>query len=99
AASRPAKIEVQARGQTFVGERRYPKGSPSPEPASFMTNDELAAKFRRNTEEVLSPARIDDVIDTVFHLESLGNVASLMRMLAPDTTHPRLREPTAAEAR
>lgn len=84
AASRPAKIEVQARGKTYVGERRYPKGSPSPESSSFMTNDELAAKFRRNTEDVLSAARIDNVIDAVFHLERLGNVAALMRMLGPD---------------
>lgn len=84
AASRPAKIEVQARGKTFVGERRYPKGSPSPDSSSFMTNDELAAKFRRNTEDVLSAARIDDVIDAVFHLESLGNVVALMRMLGPE---------------
>jgi 2-methylcitrate dehydratase PrpD len=96
AASRPAKIEVQARGKTFVGERRYPKGSPSPESSSFMTNEELAAKFRRNTEDVLSAARIDDVIDTVFHLEKLGNVAALMRMLGPQTGHTGLRERTAA---
>ncbi|WP_051481709.1 MmgE/PrpD family protein [Paraburkholderia nodosa] len=96
AASRPAKIEVQARGKTFVGERRYPKGSPSPESSSFMTNDELAVKFRRNTEDVLSAARIDDVIDTVFHLENLGNVEALMRMLGPDTNVPRAREHTIA---
>lgn len=32
AASRPARIEVRARGQSFVGEKRYPKGSLSPDP-------------------------------------------------------------------
>ncbi|QBQ98773.1 MmgE/PrpD family protein [Paraburkholderia pallida] len=84
AASRPAKIEIQARGKTFVGERRYPKGSPSPESSSLMTNDELAAKFRRNAEGVLCSARTDDVIDTVFHLEKLGDVAALMRMIGPN---------------
>lgn len=98
AASRPARIEVRARGKTFVGERRYPKGSPSPEPTSLMTNDELVAKFRRNTEEVISTARIDEVIDTVFHLENLGNVASLMRMLGPDASRAARRERAASQA-
>jgi 2-methylcitrate dehydratase PrpD len=84
AASRPAKIEVSARGQTFLGERRYPKGSPSPDPASLMSNDELVAKFRRNTEDVMSADRIDDVIAAVFNLENVDDVASIMRVLGPD---------------
>ncbi|WP_321884844.1 MmgE/PrpD family protein [Paraburkholderia bannensis] len=84
AASRPAKIEIQARGKTFVGERRYPKGSPSPDSASYLTNEELTAKFRRNAEDGLSPARIDDVIDIVWNLEKLDSVATLMHLLGQD---------------
>ncbi|WP_250516936.1 MmgE/PrpD family protein [Caballeronia sp. INDeC2] len=91
AASRPARIEVRARGQAFVGERRYPKGSPSPEPASYMSNDELVAKFRHNAEDVLSAARIDEIIDSVFNLEKLDNVATLMRMLRPTTNEASTR--------
>jgi 2-methylcitrate dehydratase PrpD len=37
AAARPARIEVRARGKTFVGEAGFPKGSPSPDPTTTMT--------------------------------------------------------------
>ncbi|VWB10046.1 MmgE/PrpD family protein [Burkholderia lata] len=95
AASRPAKIEVSARGRTFVDERRYPKGSPSPDPASLMTDDELIAKFRRNVEDVLPAGRIDDVIDAVFTLERADDVASIMRMLGPDSGRDGVRARSA----
>ena len=92
AASRPAKIEVSARGQTFVGERRYPKGSPSPDAASLMSNEELIAKFRRNTEDVMSANRIDAVVDAVFNLENAGDVTPIMRMLGPEKAQAQSRE-------
>nr|WP_314482036.1 MmgE/PrpD family protein [uncultured Pseudomonas sp.] len=81
AASRPAKIEVQARGRTFIGERLYPKGSPSPEPESTMTNPQLIEKFRHNAEGVLTTQVMDQVVETVFALEKLDDVSVLMRML------------------
>jgi len=80
AASRPARIELQARGQTFVEEKNYPKGSPSPDPASFMTNEEMAQKFRNNAEGVLPPSNIDRLIDAVWHLERFENVASVIAL-------------------
>ncbi|MFD6349612.1 MmgE/PrpD family protein [Streptomyces roseolus] len=81
AASRPARIEVSARGTTFVGERRYPKGSRSPEPESTMTNDELAAKFRGHAEGVLPDADIDRVVETVLRLESVADFGEVMRLV------------------
>ena len=63
AASRPARIEVVARGQTFVGETLYPKGSLSPDPSSRMSNDEISAKFVRNAEGVISPQAIDRALE------------------------------------
>ena len=83
AASRPARIEVRARGQTFVAERRYPKGSPSPEPETTMTTQELVHKFRRNAEGVLPAANVDDVVHTLLNLEDIDDFASLMRQLSP----------------
>lgn len=80
AARRPARIELRARGQTFVEEKAYPKGSPSPDPESFMSNDELAQKFRHNADGVLAPADIDSIIDAVMHLEQVDNFASVMRL-------------------
>lgn len=82
-ASRPARVEIQARGQTFVGEQRYPKGSPSPEPWSYMSDDELAAKFRSNAEGVLSAADIDVVVDEVQNLERVSDFGAVMRRFAP----------------
>lgn len=81
AASRPARIEISARGQTFVAEARYPKGSPSPEASSFMTNAELIAKYRENADGILGAAQIEESIDLIEHLETLPDISALMRVL------------------
>ncbi|MGE4239835.1 MmgE/PrpD family protein [Ramlibacter sp.] len=82
-ASRPARVEIKARGQTFVEEKRYPKGSPSPDPTTYMTTDELVAKFRHNAAEVLSPKAIDDAVAAVLDLESAKDVSVLMELMRP----------------
>lgn len=79
-ASRPARIEVVARGTTYVGEKRFPKGSPSPEPDTFMTNEELIAKFRHNAEGVVSTANIDSLVEAVMNLEEIANFRHIMRL-------------------
>lgn len=80
-ASRPSRIEVVARGTTFVAERSYPKGSPSPDPATTMTTDELVAKFRHNAEGAIAPSQADAVIREVFSLQSTEDIGTLMRQL------------------
>lgn len=82
AASRPARIEVSARGQVFVGENDYPKGSPSPDPTSFMTTEELVNKFRKNAEEVLSGEDLEEVINLILNLENVNDVRDVMRKLS-----------------
>lgn len=77
-ASRPARVEVSARGQTFTGNARYPKGSLSPDPASYMTDAELVAKFRHNADGMLTGIAIDDVVDTILNLESARDMAEVM---------------------
>jgi 2-methylcitrate dehydratase PrpD len=81
-ASRPTRIEVRARGRTFVGERLYPKGSPSPDPATRMTNEELAAKFARNAEGVLEPRAVDAALKLIWGLESAADIKELMRLIS-----------------
>lgn len=81
AASRPARIEVRARGQSFVGEARYPKGSPSPDPESTMTTDELVSKFTRNAEGVMTNERIDQAITQLLGLDQVEDFSSVMRLL------------------
>jgi 2-methylcitrate dehydratase PrpD len=79
-ASRPARVELRARGQDFVKERRYPKGSPSRDPSTYMTDEEVAQKFRHNCEGVLPLASIDRIVQDVMNLEGVTNIASIMRL-------------------
>ena len=80
-ASRPARIELRARGKSWVGEKRYPHGSPSPDPTTTMSNEELVAKFTRNAEGVVAPRNIDTAIKQLLELENLADAGSVIRQL------------------
>ncbi len=82
-ASRPARVELRARGTTFTGEKRYPKGSPSPDPSSAMTDGELADKFRANALGVIAPDQAERVIAMVAGLEAVEDIGPLMALTAP----------------
>ncbi len=81
-AARPSRIEVTARGTTFTAEREYVKGSPSPDPRTYFTDEELVAKFRHNAEGVLESSAVDAVVESVFGLELVHDVSALTRLLA-----------------
>ncbi|WP_134662914.1 MULTISPECIES: MmgE/PrpD family protein [unclassified Amycolatopsis] len=81
-AARRSRVEVQARGTTYRGERAYPKGSPSPDPASYMTDDELVAKFRHNVEGVVVDP--DAIVQAVFDLRNVQDVSELLNQLKPE---------------
>jgi hypothetical protein len=81
AASRPAKVELRARGQTFVAEKRYPKGSPSPDPASRMTDEELIAKFCHNAHGVIAARNIDHAVNAVMNLETVADIGAVMGLV------------------
>ena len=84
--ARPARAEVTARGKTFTADRSYPKGSTSPDPATYMTTAELIEKFRHNADGVLAPSAAEQVVDTVLSLEQVDDVATLTRHLRPNPT-------------
>ena len=79
--SRPTRVEITARGKTFAGEKRFPKGTPSPDPESFMTTEELTSKFRNNAEGIIPATTIESVIDSVLNLEKVADFAMVMRQL------------------
>lgn len=79
--SRPTRIEIQARGQTFAAEKHFPKGTPSADPQTYMTTDELVRKFRTFVDGVLPAATIDKVVDGVLHLEEVEDFGTIMREL------------------
>jgi 2-methylcitrate dehydratase PrpD len=81
-ASRPSRVEVVARGTTYSTERSYPKGTPSPDPSTRMTDDELVAKFRVNADGRLSASAIGSVVEAVLNLDRVDDVAKLMRLVA-----------------
>ena len=94
--ARPTKVEVRARGKTFVAEKIFPKGSPTPDSATLMTNDELVRKFRHNASTVLSPAAIDSVVNAVMELDKVPSFATVMRQVARSRFESSLPEATNA---
>jgi 2-methylcitrate dehydratase PrpD len=80
-AAQPARVEIKARGQTFVGEQMFPKGSRSSDPQSYMTSDELIAKFRVNAQGVLSDVVAEEVVEAVTNLEAVDDIGTVMRKL------------------
>jgi hypothetical protein len=84
-AARPARVEVVARGTTFIGERSYPKGSRSPDPTTYLTNDELVAKFLHNAEGAIGSEDATWVVDRVMHLEEVEDIGTIMDRLRPTT--------------
>ena len=83
AASRPAIIEIRARGQMFRGERRYPRGSKAPEPGIALSVAEIVEKFRHNADGVIPPRNVDRCIEAVMALERLADVRHLMEAVRP----------------
>jgi 2-methylcitrate dehydratase PrpD len=94
-ASRPSRIEVTARGTSFVAERSYPKGSPSPDPNTLMTTDELVAKFRHNAEGIVPADKVDGVVEAILDLDTVSNVGTIMSRLSDTTTKPPVASPAA----
>ena len=80
-ASRPARIQVRARGQVFDGETLFPKGSPSPDPQTRMTNDEISQKYIRNAQGVLAPEAIEQSLEAMWSLDRFDNIDGLMSLL------------------
>ncbi|MDB5750729.1 MAG: MmgE/PrpD family protein [Ramlibacter sp.] len=81
--SRPAKVEVRARGTSFTGEKRFPKGSPSPDPSTAMTNGELIAKFHDNAQGRIPDRQAQELVTAVFGLEAVQDIGDLMVLSAP----------------
>lgn len=80
--SRTSKVELVARGKTFTHEKRYIKGSPSPDPATYMTDDELVAKFKDNAARMLPAAKIDDAIDCLVNLEYVKDMGGVSKLFS-----------------
>jgi 2-methylcitrate dehydratase PrpD len=87
-ASRPARVEIDARGTTFTEERRFARGGPSSDPSTTLSTDELVAKFRSNADGVLPENVADATVATVLGLEDVDDIGALTALLRPGaSTH------------
>lgn len=84
-ASRPTRVEIDARGTTYIDERLYPKGSPSPDPRTSMSTSELVSKFRSNTDRLLVADAIDDAIQAILTLEDATDISVVMELFTQVT--------------
>jgi 2-methylcitrate dehydratase PrpD len=78
-ANMSGKLTIDARGQRFEQTVVVPKG----EPANFLTEAELRAKFAGLTNSVLGADRSAALASAVLAIDATADVASLMRLAAP----------------
>ena len=73
------KLTIDARGQSFSQKVVVPKG----EPANFLTENELRAKFAGLADAVLGAERAAKLADAVLAIDTTQDVSSLARLAAP----------------
>ena len=79
ARSQAGRVTVRARGQEFTRMVVVPKG----EPANFLTEAELRAKFAGLTDAVLGAEQAARLADAVLAIDRTEDVAELMRLSVP----------------
>lgn len=78
-ANMSGKVTIEARGERFTRKVVVPKG----EPANFLTEAELRAKFAGLTDAVLGGERATRLADAVLAIDSTADISSLIRLSAP----------------
>ena len=73
------KLTIEARGRTFEQKVVVPKG----EPANFLSEDELRAKFAGLTDAVLGADRAAALATALLAINTTADVSGLMRLAAP----------------
>ncbi|WP_415853692.1 MmgE/PrpD family protein [Sinomonas sp. G460-2] len=81
--SRLSKLEVTARGESFVAERRFPRGARTSDPSTEISTDELIAKFKDNTGPTLSDHDAEQLTRGIHALEDVDDVADLINSARP----------------
>jgi 2-methylcitrate dehydratase PrpD len=79
--SRISKVEVSARGKTFVEEREYIKGTPTSDPATYITDAELMAKFKDNACRILPPGKMNEACSWLMDLDSVDDITTIIELL------------------
>ncbi|TAM66218.1 MAG: MmgE/PrpD family protein [Microbacteriaceae bacterium] len=82
-AARPSRVEITARGETFVAERAFVKGSPSPDPSTYFTDEQLVEKFTHNAKGVITDQAAEAVVEMIGRLEQIDDVTIVIQLLTP----------------
>jgi hypothetical protein len=69
-----------------VEDRMYPKGSLTPQPETYLTNDELVEKFLANAEGVISTRKANELVNAVLNLEDVDDFSKIMKLTTPTKT-------------
>jgi 2-methylcitrate dehydratase len=67
-------------GQSHTAQTDVAKG----DPADPMSDEDLVAKFRANSQRVLSSERMDEVIEATWRLDKLVSMREYMELLISD---------------
>lgn len=78
---RPSCVEVTARGKVFTEKTDYAKWISAETPGYRATDEDLKEKFSANAENILSAGKLKTAIDTIMHLENVGDTNELIKML------------------
>lgn len=70
---------IMKNGQTFEKRIKYNRGGPN---NPFSEND-IIEKFQVNAEKALSPKKANQIMDIVYNLENIDNIADLSSLLKP----------------
>ena len=80
-ASRPSRIEVTARGTVFTVDRMFPRGAPTADSQTYITDQELEEKFRANASTLLTKGQMDSVVNGVARLDERADLETMMTPL------------------
>lgn len=79
--ARISRVDVRARGQLFFAEKKYIRGTHTPDPDTQFTDRELETKFKENASILLPAAKVDAAYDALYNLDREPDVALTMELL------------------
>ncbi|TBL76302.1 MmgE/PrpD family protein [Paenibacillus thalictri] len=79
--TRISRVEVSARGRTFAEERDFIKGTITSDPATYINDDELMAKFKDNASRILPIHKVNEACSRLMDLENAGDVTTVIELL------------------
>lgn len=79
--ARISKVEVCARGTTFVEERAFIKGTVTSDPATYIGDEELIVKFRENASRILPARKVDEACSRLMDLDWVVDMTTVIELL------------------